>query len=69
MLKFNTDKIKVLMQYKYMTAADLSRETGISPIPISRLITGKTAPRSASLKKICTALDCEPQDVLQDPEQ
>lgn len=69
MLKVDTNKIKLLLQYKCMSAADLSKATGVSANSISAIVNGKSTPRPATLQKICTALDCEPQDILQDPKQ
>ena len=69
MLKVDSNKIKVLLQYRCMSAADLAKATGLSANSICAIINAKSTPRAKTLQKICNALDFEAKDLLQDPEQ
>lgn len=62
MLKF---KLKVMLAMRDMTQKDLAEKTGIRPPTVSAICTGaiKHLPVDV-LDKICTALDCQPGDLI-----
>lgn len=44
----------------------LADEIGITDISVSKIRTGRTAmPRRATLKKICEAFGCKPEDLIE----
>ena len=63
MIKF---KVKVMLAIREMTQKDLAEKTGIRPPTISAICTNtiKHLPVDA-LNKICTALDCQPADLME----
>lgn len=63
MIKF---KVKVMLAMRDMTQKELAEKTGIRPPTISAICTGaiKHLPIEA-LEKICTALDCQPGDLME----
>lgn len=63
MIKF---KVKVILAMRDMTQKELAEKTGIRPPTISAICTGtiKHLPIEA-LEKICTALDCQPGDLME----
>lgn len=57
--------LDVVMAKRKMTVTELSEHVGITMANISILKTGKArAIRFDTLNKICTALDCQPGDIL-----
>lgn len=58
-------RLRVLLAERNMTQKQLAEETGIRPPTISALCnnTLKRIPLDV-IDKICTALDCEPSDLL-----
>ena len=58
-------KLDDLLHAKRMTLTDLSDRIGITLANLSILKTGKArAIRFSTLEAICTALDCQPGDLL-----
>ena len=55
-----------------MSLNDLAEHVGVSNVNLSRIKTGKVSGvRFSTLSAICTALDCQPGDILEyipDPE-
>ena len=63
MIKFT---VKVQLAIREMTQKQLAEVTGIRPTTISKICLGtiKEVPVSV-LDKLCTALDCQPADLMQ----
>lgn len=63
MIKF---KVKVMLAIRDMTQKELAARTGIRPPTISAICTGtiKELPVDV-LDRICTALDCQPSDLME----
>ncbi|MCR5325159.1 MAG: helix-turn-helix transcriptional regulator [Bacteroidales bacterium] len=63
MIVINLD---VMLARRKMSSGELSEKVGISPANISILKTGKAkAIRFSTLDALCTALDCQPGDILE----
>lgn len=60
----NTEKLNRLMKEHFYTNATLAAAIGVNAQTISRLRTGKTEPRPATLQKLCETLHCTPQELL-----
>ncbi len=65
-MKCNTEKFLKQMQRNFYNNESLAKEAGISPQAVSDLKTGKRTPRAATLKKLCEAFKCKPEDILDD---
>lgn len=63
-MKISEEKLNKAMQRKLMTIQDIAKETGLNPNTIGRARAGQVAPRMRTIKKICAALDCDPEDIL-----
>lgn len=50
------DRLNRALKMRNITAADLSRKTGINKSSISRYLTGESIPRTKQIGKIATAL-------------
>ena len=63
MIKF---KVKVMLAMREMTQKELAEKTGIRPPTVSAICTGtvKHLPIDA-LDKICSALNCQPSDLME----
>lgn len=60
---FNLD---VMLAKRKMKLQDLAKSIGITPQNLSILKTGKSKSiRLELLSKLCTALDCQPKDLLE----
>ena len=66
MTKIDAKKLEKQMQINYFNAAELAKASGISPNGISKLKLQKTTPRSSTMRKLCAALNCTPEDLLED---
>ena len=59
-------KLDDLLHSRRMTLTELAERVGITIVNLSILKTGKArAIRFSTLEAICTALDCQPGDVLE----
>ena len=59
-------KIKEILEKQGKTAYWLSKQTGISPNNIGKICNGETVNiRFDTLEKICKALDCTPNDLIE----
>ena len=65
-MKLNEQKVKYYMACQFLDVEGLRRKSGLSRATIFNVIHGKTAPRPDTLRKLCVALDCSPQDILQE---
>lgn len=62
MIEVNLD---VALARKKMSSGELAEKIGITPANLSILKTGKAkAVRFSTLEAICSALDCQPGDIL-----
>jgi putative transcriptional regulator len=58
--------LDVMLARRKMSSGELSEKVGISPANISILKTGKAkAIRFSTLDALCSALDCQPGDILE----
>jgi putative transcriptional regulator len=58
--------LDVMLAKRKMRLNELSELVGITPANLSNLKTGKArAIRFSTLDSICTALDCQPADILE----
>ncbi len=63
MIVFNID---IMLARRKMTLTELSEKVGITMANLSILKTGKArAVRVETLNKLCTALQCQPGDLLE----
>ena len=58
------DRLNKALQLRGMTAAELSRKTGINKSSLSRYLTGESIPRSLAIGKMAEALHVSPAWVL-----
>ena len=58
------DRLNTALKVRGLTAADLSRLTGINKSSLSRYLSGETIPRSLAIGKIAQALRVNPAWVL-----
>jgi len=59
-------RIAELLEKRGKTQYWLAKETGLTPLTISKLVKGKTSGiEFATPEVICKALSCQPNDVLQ----
>ena len=58
------DRLNKALQLRDMTAAELSRKTGINKSSLSRYLTGESIPRSLAIGKMAEALHVSPAWVL-----
>ena len=58
--------IDVMLARRKMTCGELAERIGITPSNLSILKTGKAkAIRISTLDALCTALECQPADILE----
>ena len=58
--------LDVMLARRKISSGELSEKVGISPANISILKTGKAkAIRFSTLDALCSALDCQPGDILE----
>ena len=58
------DRLNTALRLREMTAAELSRKTGINKSSLSRYLTGESIPRSLAIGKMAQALHVSPAWVL-----
>lgn len=59
-------RIAELLEKRGKSQYWLAKETGLTPLTISKLVKGKTSGiEFATLEMICQALNCQPNDILQ----
>ena len=58
--------IDVMLARRKMSSGELAQRVGITPANLSVLKTGKAkAVRFSTLAALCSALDCQPGDILE----
>ena len=58
--------IDVMLARRKMSSGELAQKVGITPTNLSVLKTGKAkAVRFSTLAALCSALDCQPGDILE----
>lgn len=63
MIVINLD---VMLARRKMSSGELAQKVGITPANISILKTGKAkAIRFSTLDALCSALDCQPSDIIE----
>ena len=61
--------IDVMLARRKMSSGELAQKVGITPANLSVLKTGKAkAVRFSTLAALCSALDCQPGDILESRE-
>lgn len=58
------DRLNEALKIRNMTAADLSKKSGIAKSSLSRYLTGENIPRSIAIGKMATALNVSPAWLL-----
>ena len=62
--------VDVMLARRKMSSGELAEKIGITPANLSILKTGKAkAVRFSTLDAICSALDCQPCDILEYTDQ
>lgn len=62
----DTDKLNYQISRNLMTGKGLADAIGISETSMVKLRKGKSQPRPATLKAMCEALGCKPEDLLKE---
>ena len=62
----DTNKLEYQISRNLMTGKALADKIGISANSVARLRNGRTQPKPTTLKAMCEALDCKPEDLLKD---
>ena len=65
-MKLDTIKFNRMIANNVMSIGELSEVSGISRITIARMRSGKQEPRPQTLGKICKALGCKAEDLIED---
>ena len=65
-MKISKEKMDRLLSDKVMLIQQLSEVSEISTVTIARMRSGKQEPRPQTLGKICKALGCKAEDLLED---
>ncbi len=60
----DTEKVQELLIKKCWTFEELAQNAGIAKTTAYKFVTGKSAPRMATIGKMCKALGCEPMDII-----
>lgn len=69
MMALDPDKLKYQMTVNYMGNKELAEATGLSLTTVSHLRTGRiTSPKPDTMRRLCEALHCTPQDLIYRPE-
>ena len=63
-MKCNKEKLIRKMKENLYNNETLAKAMGVNVSTISKLRNGKTEPHIETLRKLCTALKCEPKDIL-----
>lgn len=58
------DRLNEAMKLRGMTAADLSKKSGLAKSSLSRYLTGENIPRSIAIGKLAEALNVSPVWIL-----
>ena len=58
------DRLNEALKLRNMTAAELSKRSGIAKSSLSRYLTGENIPRSIAIGKMATALNVSPAWIL-----
>ena len=64
-MKCNKEKFVKLMAENFFNNETLAKEMGVNVATVSKLKNGRTTPQAETLKKLCTALNCKPSDLLE----
>ena len=62
----DTNKLEYQISRNLMTGKALAGAIGISETSMVKIRKGKSQPRPTTLKAMCEALDCKPEDLLKD---
>ena len=65
-MKISVIKFNKMLTNRAMSINELSETSKISRITIARMRSGKQEPRPQTLGKICKALGCKAEDLLED---
>lgn len=66
MLKVDSNKLILTIANKGYSAVELSKESGVNQVTISRIKAGTQEPRPQTLGKIARALEVKVEDLLED---
>lgn len=66
MIRIKTEEVHRLMVIRELRSrADLARESGIIAQHLGQVLNGHTLPNLSTVEKLCTALRCEPADIIE----
>ena len=65
-MKLDTEALKRLMGNKFYDAATLAAKVGVSTQSIRMYAWGKTQPKADTMRKLCEALECKPDDIVKE---
>lgn len=63
-MKLDKQKVKYRMACQFLNMEELQRRSGISRATVYNVVNGRTEPKPDTLRKLCDALECKPQDIL-----
>ena len=62
----DTEKLEYQRARNMLTYKEIADKVGISKTSMSKLKTGKTQPLPSTLRAMCEALNCKPEDLLKE---
>lgn len=65
-MNIDTERLKRQMAIKFTNGSRLAPVIGISRTAIYKIIRGENQPSPDTFKKLCEALECDPQDLLKE---
>lgn len=65
-MKLSVEKMDILLANNVMPIQKLSEVSSVSKVTIARMRSGKQEPRPQTLGKICKALGCNAEDLLEE---
>lgn len=68
-MKINVFKMKLAMADACITISELSLQSKVSRVALSRLMSGETDPKPATIGKIAKALNVKAEDLIEDQER
>ena len=63
-MKLDPDRLREARQRRLVTQEELSARTGIAEATISRIENGLQSPRISTIRKLATALDVPPEELI-----
>lgn len=67
-LEVNTKAVKKMLFSKSWTINELAERAGVSLITANRFVNGRVLPYPSTMKKLCKALNCTPEEITKEKE-